>query len=177
MKMLNSNLMKIFLREAGDHLKGEWILVGGTLLPALGLNVRATLDIDLVGLSEKEASQVLQLMQLAEHLGLSVESINQSASFFLNKVGYKKRDLLVLHKGQSAIIYRPSVELYWKLKIERLSSADALDCQHYLHYCLGQKDRVNFKELSMILRTAQKREQTPEMQMRLQELKALLQQI
>lgn len=153
MKNLDSTLLKKFLKLAGDSLQGNWLLVGGTLLPAVGIQVRSTIDIDLVGLSEKESKQGLELMELADKLGLGVEVINQAAAFFLHKAGFKDTDLIPLQKGKSATIFRPSVMLYWKLKLARLTESDALDCQHYLSYCRGQKDKVDIKLLKNLLKS------------------------
>lgn len=50
MKTLDSKLVKYLLQRAEKSISGEWILVGGSLLPALGLDYRSTLDIDLIGL-------------------------------------------------------------------------------------------------------------------------------
>ncbi len=140
MKNLNPALLRKFLRVAGDKLKGKWLLVGGTLLPAVGIEIRSTVDIDLIGLGEREMTQNLELMELAESLGLAVESVNQAAAFFLKKTGYMLEDLLVLHKGKQATIFRPSLALYWKLKAGRLTESDFEDCRHYLRYCRGQND-------------------------------------
>ena len=54
---LNSTLLTEFLKRAGERLYGEWLLVGGTLLPAVGIDVRATVDIDLLGLGKKPATR------------------------------------------------------------------------------------------------------------------------
>lgn len=151
MKQLDSQLLSEFLNKAGEKLKGEWLLVGGTLLPAVGLDVRATVDIDIIGLGPSESAQILELMEISEQLGLPVETINQAAAFFLNKISYSKDDLLVLHKGKSSTIYRPSLMLYWQLKIGRLSETDLLDCQHYFHFCKAQKDELNKSKLVKIL--------------------------
>jgi hypothetical protein len=156
MKQLDADLLKRFLKLAADTLEGNWLLIGGTLLPAVGIQIRSTIDIDLVGLTEKESKQGLEVMSLAEKLGLGVEVINQAAAFFVNKVGYKKTDLIVLQKGKSATIFRPSVMLYWKLKLSRLTESDAMDCQHYLAYCFGQKDDVDVKVLRALLKSSAK---------------------
>ena len=79
MNSLDSKLLKQFLTLATQQLRGRWLLVGGTLLPAVGIDTRSTVDIDLVGLGDKEKLQNLELMKIAEQLGLSVESINQAA--------------------------------------------------------------------------------------------------
>jgi hypothetical protein len=147
-KSLDTKLLKKFLEVASQRLKGEWLLVGGTLLPAVGVQVRATIDIDLVGLGKEETAQNLELMDVADSLGLPVDAINQAAAFFVEKAGYKKSDLIPLKKGKHCKIYRPSVLLFWRLKLARLSEADALDCQHYLAYCRGQEDDVEVSALS-----------------------------
>lgn len=175
MKTLDAKLLREFLRMAGDTLSGDWLLVGGTLLPAVGLDVRATVDIDLIGLSDEEGQQTLELMKIAETLGLSVETINQAASYFLKKVGYKKKDLIGLHQGKKAMIYRPSAELFWRLKVPRLSEADLLDCQHYYHYCVGHQDEINNANLLVTLRQAIALEPTQEKLERLRKLKAIVQ--
>lgn len=147
MKNLNSLLLKKFLKLASEELEGQWLLVGGTLLPAVGIDIRPTMDIDLVGLGPKEKMQNLELMTIAEKLGMSIEIINQAAEFFVARKKPSKSDMITLITGPKATIYRPTVELYWSLKIHRLTETDSLDCQHYLQYCKGQKDKINFKSM------------------------------
>ncbi len=149
---LDSALLTKLLRRAADQLKGEWLLVGGTLLPAVGINVRSTVDVDLIGLTTAESAQQLELMELAGSLGLPVDTINQTAAFFLKKVGYTKIDLIVLHQGSTATIFRPSLALYWRLKCGRLSETDAEDCRHYMKFCLDAGDPVSLDDLGEILR-------------------------
>jgi len=151
-KNLDSKLLNKFLGHCGDSLEGDWLLLGGTLLPAVGLNIRSTVDIDIVHLESKESkNQTLALMDIAEKLGLGVESVNQAAAYFLEKCGYKKEDLILFHKGRKARIFRPSVALYWKLKVNRMTESDLTDCLHYYNYCLGQKDKIQTSQLKMIL--------------------------
>ena len=174
MKQLDAKLLNKFLKIAGSSLEGKWLLVGGTLLPALGIDARSTIDIDLIGLGRKEADQSLQLMEIAEQLGLGVETINQAAAFFLKKIKYDESDLLLLHQGKSANIYRPPIELYWKLKIGRLSETDLLDCQQYYTYCVTKKDPINVKKLAMLLKAASAFDPSPEKSLRLKTLERLL---
>jgi hypothetical protein len=173
-KPLDARLLRKFLNLAGQSLKGDWLLVGGTLLPAVGLNVRSTVDIDLIGLGSEEAGQTLELMTLAESLGLSVESINQAAAFFLKKAGYSKSELIVLHKGKKATIFRPSVELYWRLKLPRLSESDLLDCQHYYNFCLGQNEMIRRQKLFSYINQQIELGPTRDKLERLKTLKSLL---
>lgn len=174
MKALDIKILKEFLRLAGDNLRGEWLLIGGTLLPAVGLNIRSTIDIDFVGLGDDEARQSLELMDLAESLGLGVETINQSAAYFAKKAGVKAEDLYLLSRGKKAKIYRPSVELYWQLKVARLSEADVMDCAHYFNYCKSCGDKINLLRLKKMVVAAQKKERTPEKALRIEQLLALV---
>jgi hypothetical protein len=153
---LNSQSLARFLDLAVKKLQGEWLLVGGTLLPAVGLDVRTTIDIDLVDINPKGGHQTLELMELADAMGLPVETVNGAAAFFVRKAGYKRSDLLPLRKSPHAVIYRPSVRLYWKLKASRLTESDLLDCQHYYNYSLTQGDTINIRDLNAILNSAGK---------------------
>jgi hypothetical protein len=152
---LDSKVIKKLIQKAGEQLSGEWILAGGVLLPALDLPIRSTVDVDLWGLGSHESSQQLELMKLSESLGLPVDTINQAGAFFLNKVGYVKDDLIILHKGSKATVFRPSVALYWRLKVQRFTETDAQDCSHYLKFCRQVKDPVDLSELRGILQAAQ----------------------
>jgi hypothetical protein len=170
---LNSKTLQLFLKNAVRELKGEWVLLGGTLLPALGIDIRSTVDIDLVGLSKKEAAQNLELMRLASAMGLSIESINQAAAFFLKNVDYTARDLKVLKKSKSAVIYRPSFALYLKLKTARLSPTDLLDCEAYFHYC-KRADKLDIHEIAAILKRTLESEKSDEKKLRLLELQRIV---
>lgn len=174
MKALDSQLLSKFLQKVVTELRGEWLLVGGALLPAVGLNIRATVDIDIVGLGPAEANQSLELMKISESLGLAVESVNQAAAYFVNKIGYTKKDLLILRQGKYATIYRPSVILYWRLKVLRMTEADTLDCQHYLNYCVAQEDRVDLASLKIVLNSALKNTNETEKRFRLETLLKLI---
>lgn len=167
MKNLNARLLREFLKQAGNSLTGNWLLVGGTLLPAVGLDVRSTVDIDLVGLGEKERGQGLELMRLCDALGFPVETINSAATFFVNEVGFDKSDILPLYRGSSATIHRPTVEFYWKLKLKRLTEGDQLDCQHYLQYCKGRNDPIPSEKLKAMVQAHMRREPDPEKRSRL----------
>lgn len=174
MKALNTALLKAFLQKACDKLKGRWVLVGGTLLPAVGLDIRSTVDIDLVGLGTQGSAQDLELMELAESLDLPIETINPAAAFFVRRAGVRDSELLPLIKGKSATIYRPNAELYWKLKLPRLSEADELDCRHYLHYCRAQKDAMDEKAIRRLVLTELKSVSERDKMVRLERLLALL---
>ena len=174
MKNLDSALLKKFLLVAGEKLSGQWILVGGTLLPAVGVDARATVDIDLIGLGPAESAQTLELMTIAESLSLPVDTINQAAAFFLNKVGYREADLLLLHEGSNAKIFRPSIALYIKLKSARMTESDFIDCKNYFSFCEKNGDLVDKKIIATTIARALKKAASEEALARLQQLKRAL---
>lgn len=70
-KTLDSKFLKKFLKVAADELKGYWVLIGGTLLPALGIDHRVTTDIDLVSINTKDSTHatlylLLKIRRLTE---------------------------------------------------------------------------------------------------------------
>jgi len=147
MKTLDSKLLNKFLKTLGERLTGDWVLIGGTVLPALGETFRSTTDIDLVGLGSGEMAQTLALMELAEALGLPVESINQAGSLFLNKISDFKEHLVVLHHGSRSNVFRPDGTLYLLLKVRRLSESDLTDCEEWLKWCKKNKETVEVKRV------------------------------
>jgi hypothetical protein len=82
-------------------------------------------------------------MELAEKLGLSVETINQAAAFFVQKLEFSSADLPILKKSKKAVIYRPTFPLYLKLKASRLTESDLTDLEHYFSYCVGVGDKID----------------------------------
>lgn len=156
MKPLNAKKMQEFLKLAGSRLKGDWVLLGGTVLPVLGIDYRVTVDIDLAN-RDQDTSQTLELMNIAEDMGLPVETINQAGSFFLYRIPDFENKLELLHKGKSATIYRPNLELYFQLKIERLSESDTQDCLEYLRWYKNSKATLDEIYLRKLLERQKKK--------------------
>jgi hypothetical protein len=128
-KSINSLLMNQFIRLAVDQLEGDWVIIGGTVLPLLGIDIRVTVDIDLVSLEIKNSNQQnLKLMQIAESLGMPIESVNQAGAYFLSKIPDAKDNLILFCESKKCKIYRPNVYLFLKLKVARLSESDLEDC-------------------------------------------------
>lgn len=93
MNTINHRLLKKFIDLAASKLEGDWILIGGSLLPLLGIEARTTTDIDFVNLNPRKSSNqdTLELMEIAESLKLPVEAINQAGAFFLATENYTDR--------------------------------------------------------------------------------------
>lgn len=170
MRTLDSALLTKVLSLAADRLSGEWVLLGGTLLPALGVDVRSTVDIDLVGLGPTEAAQSVELMEIAEQLGLPVETINQAAGFFLRRIQWSREDLILMRETARAKIYRPSLKLYWQLKLERLSESDVVDCRSYFQICRATGDPIPNADLEALVASRIQVEENPEKLQRLEDL-------
>jgi hypothetical protein len=141
-KTIDSKLLRKFLKLAGARLEGDWILIGGTVLPVLGVNHRVTTDIDLIGLSNPDQGQTLALMSLAEELGLPVESVNQAGAYFLEKIEDFRNRKVLLHRGKKASIFRPDATLFILLKIKRMSESDMADCLEWIKKM--KKEREQF---------------------------------
>ncbi len=145
MKTIDQSLLTKLIQLAGNNLKGDWVLMGGTVLPLLGINYRVTTDIDLAGTSSKQQEQTLDLMTLAEKVGLPVETINQAGAYFLQKISNFSAHLLLIHRGKTAKIFRPDLYLFIALKIDRLSESDLSDCLEYIKYSKQASEEM-FKE-------------------------------
>jgi hypothetical protein len=174
MRPIDQKLLKRLVKLAGDRLEGRWVLLGGTLLPWLGIDYRVTTDIDLAGLGRADQGQTLELMKIAEELGLPIESINQAAAYFLMKLQPFEKHLIPLHQGESAEILRPDLFLFLMLKVGRLSASDLMDCQALLKKegPLGPEDS---KKLEERIRSELKKAGSPEKASRLETLsKAIL---
>lgn len=132
--------MKTLLKKSVEKLKGKWLLIGGTVLPALGIDYRSTIDVDLIPLNSQSNEDIISLMELAEDLSLPVEAINSAGAFFIKKIGSYENDMVLLIKGSSAEIYRPNFYLFLQLKIARLSEQDFLDVLEMQKYCLSHAE-------------------------------------
>ncbi|MCM0607108.1 MAG: hypothetical protein KA715_13545 [Xanthomonadaceae bacterium] len=158
MKTLNAKLLEQFLNLVIKKLEGEWVLLGGTLIPALGIEYRQTVDIDFVPAGEMTNKTSLELMGLAEKLGIAVESINASAGFFLKKIPDFSERLVSLKKSKSCTIYRPTLDLYLELKLNRASPTDLTDCIQLIQYCKKMKLAEELKSGSKFLEKKDRRD-------------------
>jgi len=159
---IDQDLAKKFLDMAGKQLRGDWILMGGALLIALGEKFRITLDIDLVGKTEGQSEQNLKLMEIAEGLGLPVEAVNQAGAFFLQRIKKFESRLILMHKGENATIYRPNLALFMELKVGRLSESDLSDCFRYLKYCRKVDESIDWPAILKHLDLRLGKESNPE---------------
>ena len=125
---IDQALMRRFVALAADALCGEWVIMGGAVLPLLGIEDRVTWDIDVAGPPDAKLDQALVLMEIAERLGLPIEAINQAGAFFLHRIDGWHDGLVPLHAGKSAAILRPDATLFVRLKLDRLTESDLADC-------------------------------------------------
>lgn len=127
--MIDSKLMKRLVKEALQELEGEWLVIGGTVLPLMGVDHRVTVDIDLVNLDFKKSNEgLLKLMAIAERLKLPVEAVNQAGAYFVSQVKDLRSHLVVFAKSKQCTVFRPDVYLYIRLKLSRFSESDLEDC-------------------------------------------------
>lgn len=143
MKPLDAGRLGRFIRMSGDRLEGDWVVIGGCVLPLLGIAHRVTVDIDLVGPEGATGAQTLKLLELAESMGLPPEAINQAGALFLRRISGWEQRLVLLHGGRTASIYRPDATLFVQLKLGRLSEADLTDCLVMLDYARRNAEQVD----------------------------------
>lgn len=128
---MDNKTINDFITKALNVLEGEWILVGGSLLLALDLSKRVTVDIDILPVETSTNQSMLALMKISEELGMPVETINMAAEYFLKKIPDWKKELIVFKKGKNCILYRPSKKLFQALKEGRGTETDMLDIEIY----------------------------------------------
>ncbi len=122
------------IHAMGERLDGDWLVVGGAAI-ALWLEPRRlTEDIDVVPMNPTGGER-LALMQLAEDLGLPIEAVNSAADFFVRRVSGWASDVVLLHEGPSARVFRPGATSMLLLKLPRLSELDLADCERVLADC------------------------------------------
>ena len=134
--------IQALLELAGDRLTGEWLLIGGAAAAAWFAPVRTTEDIDLIGLGGSQAER-LALMELAETASIPIEAVNTAADFFLRRVDGWRDQIVPLHRGACATVYRPSATLFLLLKIDRLSAVDLDDCLALVQHCERSREAID----------------------------------
>lgn len=148
---LDSKMLKRFVKAALEKLDGDWVILGGTLLPALGLDYRQTVDIDFAPVHAGTNATSIKVMEIAESLGLPVETINASAEFFLKKIKKFQKRLVPLFESKRCRIFRPALGLYLELKLKRASDSDISDCRELIRYVRKQKLAVELSDAKNVL--------------------------
>jgi hypothetical protein len=144
---ISPELMGEFIRKASDQLTGDWVVIGGAVLHLLNVNARQTEDIDLAGPPGATQADVIRLMEIATDFGLPIEAINQAGAFFLSRIMNWQTKLILVHKGASASFFRPNLELFFELKLGRLTEADVTDCVNYLKYTIDHGEACDPQSL------------------------------
>jgi len=151
---LDHATMTRFVKLAGERLTGDWVVLGGSVLPLLGLEGRVTVDIDVASTVDTNQGQVVLLMEIAAELGLPVETINQAGAFFLRDVPGWREQLVAVHRGPRAVIHVPSATLYVLTKLQRLSASDLGDCLVMLRHARGSADPFDVERLHIAIDAA-----------------------
>ncbi len=152
MTPLDHKTLKRFLKLAGDRLDGDWVIMGGIVLPLLGIEHRITNDIDIAAPGGAGNEGLFTLMSIAEQLGLPVETINQAGAYFLNRIDGWQNEILLLHRGKSASIHRPSVTLFLLLKLGRMTESDLTDCIEFLRFAKERGELVDATRIAKAIR-------------------------
>ena len=128
MNGLDRATLRKFVELAGERLTGDWLVLGGVVVPLLGGRHRVTADIDVAGPDDAGMDQVIVLMEIAKELGLPAETINTACAVYLRDIPDWRDQIVVFHRGSTATIHTPTATLYVLTKLERLSESDLDDC-------------------------------------------------
>ena len=131
--MWSEELLEQFLLIASEELNKDWVLCGASILPLLGVKTRTTWDIDLFGLGTPSQEESFRMMEIVENLGIPAECVNLSGGYYLSKIKDYRKHLIPLQSAK-VCIYRPDVYLFSRLKLQRFSEVDLLDCQDYFSF-------------------------------------------
>jgi len=151
---IDAALLRRFCELAGERLEGDWVVLGGTVLPLLGVERRITLDIDVAGPEDASNAQVLALMDIALELGLPIEVVNQAGAWFLHRIEGWRRNVVPVHRGPRATVHRPDATLFVLLKIGRLSESDLDDCLAMLERARERAEPVDAPRIAGAIREA-----------------------
>lgn len=124
---LDYSRLEELVQTIADRLEGDWLLIGGGLVSLWLDSRRMTQDLDVVSL-EGTMERRYALMGLAQDLGLSIETINSAADFFVRQIPGWQDEIEAFYRGKKSTIYRPSPTLFFLLKAGRLSEQDLEDC-------------------------------------------------
>lgn len=141
--MIKPEQYKIFFNLVTEELEGDWVVIGGSMLALVNANARVTADIDMCCMDELTNEKRILLMNLAQQAGLSIESINPAADFFLKQIPHWKSALVLLKAGQKGNLYRPSLELYIDLKLRRYTAVDVEDCISFIQWNKRNNIEIN----------------------------------
>lgn len=167
--MLNTQVLTKLAKEISNEIKGDWLIFGGSSLYLLGVESRATTDVDIASFHNSTNQETLQLMTIAADFNLPVEVINQAGSFFLNKIENWQNRCQLFCKGKLGKIYIPEFDLYIELKSARMSESDLSDCLAYLKWTKENKKSFDQETALQKLRQTQLKSNA-EQKVRMQQL-------
>ncbi|GJL65624.1 MAG: hypothetical protein NPIRA05_05950 [Nitrospirales bacterium] len=151
MKAISKELLDQFFELASEKLSGEWILLGGSVLPFVGRPIRATVDIDLATTSLRGGEHQLELMEIAESLSLPIEAVNTAAEFFVRKIPGFENNLVHMFSKGDFCVNRPNVNLFIQLKLPRLSESDLEDILEFLKFAGEIEEPINASLLRQMI--------------------------
>lgn len=168
--MMTATILKKLIQKSLLQLKGDWVIIGGTVLPLVQAEYRSTMDIDMLSVDDPSNESMLALMNLASQLNLPVESINSAGMFFLSRIPDWKKRLVVHAENKKCRILRPNLDLFLELKLARFSESDESDIIAYLKWHKKNKQDYNSKQCQRLIKSVIRKQQPDNHHKRLQEL-------
>lgn len=174
MSAVDQGVAERFVRLAGERLRGDWVVLGGAVLPLLGIAQRVTLDIDVAPPDDAGQDQMNELLRIALELGLPAEAVNPAGAFFLREFPDWRRDLVVHHRGPGATLLVPNATLFVLSKIGRLSATDLEDCLAMLRAAGERGEDVDRARIRGAIHARRSTDHTPQADGRLDALERAL---
>jgi hypothetical protein len=136
-----------FVALASERLEGDWVVIGGAVLPLLGIAHRVTLDIDVAGPDEADMRQMNVLLEIGEELGLPIGAVNQAGSYFLHRIEGWAGHLVPVRRGRRATVHVPDATLFLLLKARRLTETDLADCEKVVEWARAHGKPIDVERL------------------------------
>ncbi len=152
--MLSSKILIKMAEKIVAEVAGQWLIFGGSSLYLLGIDSRATMDVDVASFDMSTSDDTLKLMMIAQELKLPAETINIAGAFFLNSIPGWQNRCTVFRKGKLGKVFIPQIDLYFELKAKRMTESDLSDCLAYLKWCKLNQVKWDHDMLLEILRKA-----------------------
>ena len=131
MPTLDRERLDAIVTAVCERLDGDWLLIGGAMAALWFEPRRTTEDVDILGLAGTSAER-LALFELADSLGLPVESMNSAADFFVHRIPDWRSQIVLFRAGTKGRVFRPTGTLFLLLKLRRLDERDLEDCRGLL---------------------------------------------
>jgi len=131
-----------------NHLGGDWLLTGGSLVRLKFDVSRGTEDVDIVRMSHPDLSDEASREKLFSWLidkGLGPEWVNTAVEPFVKEILNWKNEVVEIYSGSKGKVFRPNITLFVYLKLRRGTEIDLEDIKTVAPKCRESFDELKFR--------------------------------